>query len=183
MNWTNERTYVQTVYRARVFCIDAVDHSTFLFKLVGLFVDGNVFSFGLMCIPLCVRHIFSLSEPCIEWKASARPTIFHGSIAIAPSLLTLISGSARLSSAWHARSLRYIVVAVVVVLWREGQRTLSLYYSYFRVSCSRAYLFGVLLLLLVVVLYSFSLRTVPYVLDVVSGVPLLLFSQSQNYGH
>lgn len=56
----NERTYVQTVYGARVFCIDTVDHSTFLFKLVGLFVDGNVFSFGLMCIAVvCASHIFS----------------------------------------------------------------------------------------------------------------------------
>lgn len=74
LNWTNERTIKRTNERSkertqngnqnywvRVFCIDTVIHSTFLFKLVGLFVDGNVFSFDLICglFGCCVRHTFS----------------------------------------------------------------------------------------------------------------------------
>lgn len=77
LNWTNERTIKRTNerskertqngnqnYWARVFCIDTVIHSTFLFKLVGLFVDGNVFSFDLICgysVVVCVTHFLRLS--------------------------------------------------------------------------------------------------------------------------
>lgn len=110
LNWTNERTIKRTNERSkertqngnqnywtRVLCIDTVIHSTFLFKLVGLFVDGNVFSFDLICgysVVVCVTHflhstlarkLILFESQWIEWKASARQTIFHDSIGIAPS--------------------------------------------------------------------------------------------------